>query len=177
MTCAAANYTLFVYMEDDLELTWAALQAWALDESLLAPLGYHRGFVRTEVAQWDGSIMAPDQVKHTSLSRKPSPVLSIAAPTATGLTHPSKNAADFVHIHSTYMAMWLGSRNQLAACFKRQDGMAAELGMAMCHRWFVSWLHGVCMGPQRASFLMSLQTMTQATGIACLCRMILAPVQ
>ena len=54
-------------MEDDVGLSWPALEAWAYDESLLAPMGLHRGFVRVQPAQWDGSLIANDQVYTTSL--------------------------------------------------------------------------------------------------------------
>ena len=46
------TYQLFLYLEDDIKLSWAALQAWALDEALLQrAFGrglLHRGFFRFE---------------------------------------------------------------------------------------------------------------------------------
>ena len=120
MLDAAANYALFVYMEDDLHLTWPALQAWAYDEGLLAPLGFHRGFVRTEVAHWDGHIMAFEQPNTVSIPSSgqfddDNSVLRVASPMQAEHIHLSGNAmAQFVRLHDSYMAMWLGSRTQVA---------------------------------------------------------------
>ena len=120
MLDVAANYTLFVYMEDDLQLTWPALQAWAYDESLLAPLGFHRGFVRVEVAQWDGHMMVFDQTTPVSIpasgeSDDDSSVVRVVASMPAEYVHVSGNAvAHFVRLHNSYMAMWLGSRSQVA---------------------------------------------------------------
>ena len=102
-------------MEDDLQLTWAALQAWAHDESLLAPRGFHRGFVRVEHAQWDGAIMAFDQERTVSISASNCGVLQIAASGEHEYTHFSGNTtAHFVHLDNSYMAMWLATRQQVA---------------------------------------------------------------
>ncbi len=49
-----------MHLEHDVEVTWAALQAWAVDSALLEPLGFRRGFVRTEIAPWSGRAMAAD---------------------------------------------------------------------------------------------------------------------
>jgi hypothetical protein len=44
-----ANYTAFVFLEDDLMLSWEALVAWAEDTTILEPYGLKRSFFRTEV--------------------------------------------------------------------------------------------------------------------------------
>ena len=102
-------------MEDDLQLTWSALEAWAYDESLLAPLGFHRGFVRMEHAQWDGRMMAFDQTRTISVSSDDSAVLHIAASRAAESSYLSGNAtAHFVHLGNSYMAMWMATHHQFA---------------------------------------------------------------
>ena len=68
---AAGRFTALMHLEHNVEVTWAALQAWAADSALLEPLGFRRGFVRTEIAPWSGRAMAVDaevQV-HTRLLR------------------------------------------------------------------------------------------------------------
>ena len=42
-------YTTYIYIEDDTGLQWSALVSWALDQQVLEPLGFSRGFYRTEV--------------------------------------------------------------------------------------------------------------------------------
>ena len=123
-------------MEDDLELTWSALEAWAYDENLLAPRGFHRGFVRVEVAQWDGKMMAIDQIEQLSVTPDDSPIMAFAAEVPTEHMHLSGNtSASFVRPQSSYMAMWLASRSQLAEWFEApqwsaklngHDGMIRE---------------------------------------------------
>lgn len=56
----AGKFSAFMHLEHDVEVTWAALQAWAADSALLEPLGFRRGFVRTEIAPWSGRTMAAD---------------------------------------------------------------------------------------------------------------------
>ncbi|CAL8471658.1 g11200 [Coccomyxa elongata] len=56
----AGKFSAFMHLEHDVEVTWAALQEWAADSALLEPLGFLRGFVRTEIAPWSGRAMAAD---------------------------------------------------------------------------------------------------------------------
>ena len=37
-----------MYVEDDVLVRWDSVLAWAEDDALLAPLGFQRGFFRTE---------------------------------------------------------------------------------------------------------------------------------
>ena len=113
------NHTLFIYMEADLELQWPALQAWAQDEEILAPLGFHRGFVRTEISQWSGEIMAFDQTEHTIVGLEGSPALATRSVHSSGRPQkgaPATQSNHVVQLKNAYMAMWLASRQQLAAC-------------------------------------------------------------
>ena len=127
-------------MEDDLELTWSALQAWAHDEHLLAPLGFHRGFVRVELAQWDGNIMALDQTVPLSIVSEDSPVLSVEAPMPGQSIHLSGNAtASFVRLQNSYMAMWLASRSQVAEWFQAPEWSAKLNGQNGLIREDAAW--------------------------------------
>lgn len=112
---AAGDHSLFIYMEDDLELTWPALQAWAHDESILAPLGYHRGFVRVEFGQTDGRLMTVDQPSPTQVGHDSAATLNVSLWSGREQMHHTGNiTAHFVHLTTSYMAMWLASRQQLS---------------------------------------------------------------
>ena len=111
-------------MEADLELQWPALQAWARDEEILAPLGFHRGFVRTESAQWSGEVMAFDQVDHVNVGSQDSPVLSISRGHSRELVKQDlfkNHTTSYVQLETAYMAMWLASRQQLASWMQTQE--------------------------------------------------------
>ena len=43
-----------MYVEDDVLVRWDTVLAWAADEALLAPLGFQRGFFRTEFSSGKG---------------------------------------------------------------------------------------------------------------------------
>ena len=47
--CFAGLYNTYIYVEDDTGLHWSTLVSWALDQQVLEPLGFSRGFYRTEV--------------------------------------------------------------------------------------------------------------------------------
>lgn len=119
--CAAENtlytrHTLFIHMEDDLFLRWGALKAWARDEALLAPLGFHRGLIRTEYAHWDGALMAFDQAAHTDVSSDDSAVLSVATLTSSNSSQAPRPSvmAHFVSLNNSYSGgIWLASRHQV----------------------------------------------------------------
>ena len=54
----ASRFSAFVYLEDDIELTTAALRAWDTDEGRLVAsgasgAGFHRGFFRYELSSAD----------------------------------------------------------------------------------------------------------------------------
>ena len=107
-----------------MELTWPSLRAWATDESLLAPVGLHRGFVRVETAQWDGQLIANDQLHNVSLSTAGADVS--VAPSLHGTAH--RTASHFVHLASSYQAMWVASRMQLALWMRGPEWGAAQNG-------------------------------------------------
>lgn len=51
----ARRFDLFVYLEDDVLLSWRTVQAWAADEALLAQASgglFHRGLYRYELCGW-----------------------------------------------------------------------------------------------------------------------------
>jgi hypothetical protein len=102
-------------MEDDLLLTWQAMQAWAEDEVALAPLGFHRGFVRVEISQWDGRLMAFEQREPTHVKSPGARVISLEVSHHAPLAlNASRARTDYVQLQNPYMAMWLASREQLA---------------------------------------------------------------
>ena len=108
------RYSLFLYMEDDLLLTWQALQAWAEDEVALAPLGFHRGLVRVETSQWDGRLMAFDQRWPTPVDSPGARVISLNATYNGSHTHGElRKRKSFAQLQNPYMAMWLASSAQL----------------------------------------------------------------
>lgn len=41
-------YSSFLHIEDDTDISWNAMLAWSLDASVLEPLNFTRGFLRTE---------------------------------------------------------------------------------------------------------------------------------
>ncbi|CAL5224154.1 g6791 [Coccomyxa viridis] len=118
------DHSLFIYQEDDLGLSWPALEAWAHDETLLVPMGLHRGFVRVQPSQWDGTLITMDQLTNTSLG----------AGTTISIPHASKHpdgegsTSHFVHLAGPYMAMWLASRPQLETWQKSPQWSAQRNG-------------------------------------------------
>ena len=46
---------MFMYVEDDVLVRWNTVLAWAADDALLAPLGFQRGFFRTEFSTEKGA--------------------------------------------------------------------------------------------------------------------------
>ena len=56
MTAApsAGSHTAFLYLEDDVFLSWEALLSWAADWEPLAALGLTLGFARVETSQTSG---------------------------------------------------------------------------------------------------------------------------
>lgn len=55
-----ANYTSFIFLEDDLLPTWEALEAWAEDTDLLEPRGLKRSFFRVELLPDSGITVHQD---------------------------------------------------------------------------------------------------------------------
>lgn len=46
---------MFMYIEDDTDVTWPALLSWAADTKVLEPLGFLRHFWRTEISNFTGN--------------------------------------------------------------------------------------------------------------------------
>ncbi|KAK9838814.1 hypothetical protein WJX74_003824 [Apatococcus lobatus] len=65
---ATGQYTAFIYLEDDMRLTWDSLISWATDQAVLEPLGFQRQFYRTEIAPWDGKQWLFDALQHVHLA-------------------------------------------------------------------------------------------------------------
>ena len=73
-------------------LSWPALEAWAHDETLLVPMGLHRGFVCVQPSQWDGTLITMDQLTNTSLG----------AGTTISIPHASKHPDGEVCVQHTW---------------------------------------------------------------------------
>lgn len=144
-----ANYTAFIFLENDLVLTWDALVAWAQDTALLEPYGLKRSFFRTEVnpdtAQpmhqefTDGDrfvqhaiIPTPEQQDQTAASS--SVVLSVGNGTVVGRR--------FVQLVSyTYCGVIVASRAQFRR-YMKSNFWRVEDGGRCCDpgaREFASW--------------------------------------
>ena len=91
----ADEYDYYMYIEDDIAVSWDSLNAWRDDQSLLHPLGLLRGFVRTETRK-DGALVASDYESRQSLKK----VIRI-------------ENKRFLHTGYPYQAFWIYSKNQL----------------------------------------------------------------
>jgi len=89
------NYDYFMYLEDDMVVPFEALQAWRRDSELLHPLGYLRGFLRTEIDA-NGRVVSTDQ----------------KAVTAPG-NYRRVGAQLWYYPENPYHATWVVSREQL----------------------------------------------------------------
>ncbi|CAL5222120.1 g4436 [Coccomyxa viridis] len=114
-------YTTYIYMEDDTGLRWSSLVSWALDQQILEPLGFSRGFYRTEISPVDGATMMLDTtepINLTTYNRTVTveshgsdlclPVTSDRASIST--ICPNKH---FVQLKRTFMGMWIASHTEL----------------------------------------------------------------
>ena len=80
--------------------------------------------MRVETAQWDGQLVANDQLHNVSLSMAGANVRIV--PSLHGDSHGT--ASHFVHLASSYQAMWVGSRKQLTAWMRGPEWSAAQNG-------------------------------------------------
>lgn len=53
---------MFMYLEHDINVPWAALLGWAADNVMLEQLGFQRAFYRTEISEKTGLPNLTDQV-------------------------------------------------------------------------------------------------------------------
>ncbi|KAK9818872.1 hypothetical protein WJX74_004902 [Apatococcus lobatus] len=61
------EYTAFIYLEDDMRLTWKCITSWAIDQEVLDPMNFQRQFFRTEIAPWNGKEQLSDALQHVYL--------------------------------------------------------------------------------------------------------------
>ena len=101
--CSSDNYTTFIYLEDDILLSWEALQAWAEDTEHLVPLGFQRGFFRIEYSHFTGQMMVWDQVNKINLTDYDR-ILTL---------HTNVERQHFLQLSNPYMGMWLATSQQL----------------------------------------------------------------
>lgn len=62
------EYTSFLYMEDDTKLSWPVLVSWALDTEVLEPLGFTRGFFRTDFSPATGKLVMMDVAHRVNIT-------------------------------------------------------------------------------------------------------------
>ena len=93
------QYTAYVYMEDDTQVPWRAMVAWARSTPALALFNLTYGFYRTEVSPKTGELVMMDFEVKTNLS--------------TANTLHINGLGDFVELNEPYFGMWLASDEQL----------------------------------------------------------------
>jgi hypothetical protein len=89
------DYDYFMYLEDDICVSAAALEAWCEDSIALAPLGYLRGFVRVETNS-QGEQVCTDYLKR-----------------ATGRDVLMLAGRRYLRPHNPYQGFWIYSRLQM----------------------------------------------------------------
>jgi hypothetical protein len=112
-----------MYLEDDTLVPWPALVSWAYDTEVLEPLGFMRGFYRTEVSPMTGELVLMDIRGHVveshwrrSIQVAPSPLVcnttagdwNSTRPTVTCLIHST-----YIELPWCYMGMWISTHLQL----------------------------------------------------------------
>jgi hypothetical protein len=132
--CVPGNYSTYMYLEDDTLVPWPALVSWAFDTEVLEPLGFMRGFYRTEVHPTTGDVVLLDVTGHVvesdwkrSIRVASSPLVCNTTAGDWNATQPTVTSARTCLIHSTYielpwyyMGMWIATHLQLQKCMQSQ---------------------------------------------------------
>ena len=92
-------YTAYMYMEDDTQVPWRAMLAWARATPALAALNLTYGFYRTEVSPLTGQLVMLDFSYRVNVS-------------AAHTLHVG-GCGDFVELPQPFFGMWLASSEQL----------------------------------------------------------------
>jgi len=110
----SVNYTSFLFLEDDMVVTWEALVAWAKDTEILEPYRLKRSFFRAEIRSDSGKTMYQDfQKKNHEFG-----VRYVLIPSSTG----NNSSRRFVQLKPiTYSAMFIASRAQLGRYMKANE--------------------------------------------------------
>ena len=114
MRAGNAHYTAYVYMEDDTQVPWRAMKAWARGTQALEPLNLTYGFYRTEVSPNTGELVMMDLIVTVNVS-------------LAHTVHVPGHGA-FVELPQPYFGMWLATHAQLKQ-FMRQPIWRKEVAL------------------------------------------------
>jgi hypothetical protein len=128
------KYLTYMYLEDDTLVPWPAMVSWAFDTEVLEPLGFMRGFYRTEVSPKTGDLVLMDIRGHVieshwkrSIQVTPSPLVCNTTAGDWTVPQPIATSPTTCLIHSTYielpwcyMGMWISTHQQLQKFIQSQ---------------------------------------------------------
>jgi hypothetical protein len=109
-----ADYDYFMYLEDDLQVPYSALQRWRSDMNTLEETPYIRGFLRTEI-DGTGNIVSTDQ--RYPVSRR---------------EFKAVRGAIWYYPENPYQGFWICSKSQMAAFIQSKawiDGGDTDWGV------------------------------------------------
>ena len=95
----SAHYTTYVYMEDDTQVPWRAMKAWARATPALELVNLTYGFYRTEVSPLTGELVMMDLIVTVNISQ--------------AHTLHIQGYGAFVELPQPYFGMWLATHAQL----------------------------------------------------------------
>ena len=118
LATGSVRYTAYMYMEDDTQVPWRAMSAWARATPLLEPLGLIYGFFRTEVSPVTGALVMLD--------------VSMAVNITSAHTVHVPGCGDFVELPQPYFGMWLASHKQITRfmehpLWQKENALAAQI--------------------------------------------------
>jgi hypothetical protein len=130
----ADRYSTYIYIEDDTFISWPSLVSWALDSEVLQPLGFMRGFYRTEVNADTGELVMLDHIglPPVDLTRYRRVVHLEASPMVCNSTdgtwrhsrhrvtgnHTCFVHASYIELPMPFMGMWISTHQQLQQFMK-----------------------------------------------------------
>jgi hypothetical protein len=151
------KYSTYMYLEDDTLVPWPALVSWAFDTEVLEPLGFMRGFYRTEVSPMTGELVLLDIRGHVvesqwkrSIQVAPSPLVcnttagewNSTQPTVTSSPRTCLIHSTYIELPWCYMGMWISTHLQLqkfiqSNLWEKEKALALEsLYGIEAVRWF-----------------------------------------
>ena len=119
----AGEHTAFLYLEDDILISWSMLVAWAEDKTMLTPLDLQRSFYRVEVAAATGQLSMSEDQNQISLEGY-APIIHLNET----YCDPSQRICDFIQLPVSYTGMWVASREKLLQYRQSPNWMKVEFG-------------------------------------------------
>jgi hypothetical protein len=104
------NYTAFIFVEDDLILTWEALLKWVDDTNILLPHGFTRSFFRYEIKPEGGGPYTLDHIGQ-------------GTPRAIAFSDSRNRTRYYVQAggyEGTYCGMFVATKHQLSRFIKSE---------------------------------------------------------